>query len=282
MFRHVLVRLHDSPETEFAVGAAVTFAKGYGSTLTGLYVREPYPVHIGPDVTGRALATLSAANVPVITEETEVYAATEGERQARALNTFEAMASAAKVPFRRMIRDGDASDELLVSSVTADLVAMPRGEYDLGAVGSETASIVKRVPHPFLIASETIDAIEHIAVAFDGSAGAVRALAAAADIALNFRQGPPEIVLVEVLPTPDESESHLADAEDYLRLYELPHRCVTLMGAAADQIAAFARDEGVDLLCMGAYGHSALRELVLGSTTHGVIRQRRKPILLCH
>ena len=245
-------------------------------------MREPYPVHLGADAAGRALSTLSDASVPAITVESEVYAASEGERQARALDAFEAIAAKAKVPIYRQVRDGESADKLVEAAVTADLVAMPRGEYDRGAVGSETASIIRSVPHPFLIASEAIDTIARIAVAYDGSPGSVRALAAAADIAKNFRPGPPEIVLVEVLPTNDESGSHLGAAEEYLSLYELPHRSCTLMGSAADAIAALARDEEVDLLCMGAYGHSTLRELVLGSTTHAVIRQRRKPMLLCH
>ena len=37
---------------------------------------------------------------------------------------------------------------------------------------------------------------------------------------------------------------------------------------------------GVGLIVMGAYGHTRIRELILGSTTSHIIRQTRVPVLL--
>lgn len=278
MFRHMVVRLEDSPETEFAVGAALKFAKGYGSTITGLYVREPQSLRMSD----APMAALAANGVPYSTVDEEVYAATEGERQARTLNAFETAARQAGVPFHCDVRSGSAMTTFAESTGTADLVSMPRGEYDRGAIGSEVEVLVKQVPHPFLIASEPVEALRTLAVAYDGSAGAIRALAAAADIARNWRGEPLEIVVIEAVRTADEVGPHLKDAEDYLALYELSCRTRTLVGSPAEVIASFAASEKIDLLCMGAYGHSSLREFLLGSTTHDVVKRRRAPILLCH
>ena len=41
-----------------------------------------------------------------------------------------------------------------------------------------------------------------------------------------------------------------------------------------------AEAEGADLLVMGAYGHSRLREIVLGGATREVLRGARLPVLL--
>ena len=41
-----------------------------------------------------------------------------------------------------------------------------------------------------------------------------------------------------------------------------------------------AAAEGADLLVMGAYGHSRLREIVLGGATREVLRDARIPVLL--
>ena len=51
-----------------------------------------------------------------------------------------------------------------------------------------------------------------------------------------------------------------------------PGAGATLLGAAAA--------EGADLLVMGAYGHSRLREIVLGGATREVLRDARIPVLL--
>lgn len=278
MFRHMLVRLEDSPETEFAVGAALAFAKGYGSTLTGIYVREPQAIRVPES----ARAALAANGVPYSTVDEEVYSATEGERQARTLSAFETAARQAGVPFHCDVRSGAFTSTFAESASVADLVTMPRGERDRGAIGFEMESLVKQVPHPFLIASEGIAALRRVAVAYDGSPGAVRALAAAADIARNWKGEPLEIVVVEAVRSLDEPATHLQAAGEYLALYELPYRTCTLVGKASEVLADFAERDEIDLLCMGAYGHSTLREFVLGSTTHDVVKRRRKPILLCH
>lgn len=43
---------------------------------------------------------------------------------------------------------------------------------------------------------------------------------------------------------------------------------------------AYQRDHGVDLVVMGAYGHSRIRHLLVGSTTTAMIRQVESPLLL--
>ena len=280
MFRNMMVRLQDSPETEFAVGAALAFAKGYGSTLTGLYVRPAEAVIVVPDAIGRTVATLTGG--VATEEEADVYAATEGERQARTVSAFEIMARKAGVPFHCDVRSGAGGQTFADSAATADLVSMPRGEDDRGAIGCEMELLVKSVPHPFLLASEQIVALKRIAVAYDGSPGAMRALSAAADIAMNWTGAPLDILVVEVLSGDQAIGAHLDAAAEYLRVYDLACRTRALAGPAGQAIANFAQSEEIDLLCMGAYGHTTVREYFFGSTTHEVVKRRRKPILLCH
>jgi nucleotide-binding universal stress UspA family protein len=52
--------------------------------------------------------------------------------------------------------------------------------------------------------------------------------------------------------------------------------------AAGDAILAQAADESADLLVMGGYGHSRLRELVLGGATRQLLAQMTLPVLLSH
>ena len=42
------------------------------------------------------------------------------------------------------------------------------------------------------------------------------------------------------------------------------------------------KETGGELIVMGAYDHSRLREVIFGGTTHALIEQRDCPVLLCH
>lgn len=50
----------------------------------------------------------------------------------------------------------------------------------------------------------------------------------------------------------------------------------------ANQLLLRAKETGVDLLVMGAYGHSRAREAILGGATRDVLRQTKIPIFMTH
>jgi nucleotide-binding universal stress UspA family protein len=50
----------------------------------------------------------------------------------------------------------------------------------------------------------------------------------------------------------------------------------------ADKMLSRATDLGVDLIVMGAYGHSRLRETLLGGATRDVLREMTFPVLMAH
>jgi len=52
-------------------------------------------------------------------------------------------------------------------------------------------------------------------------------------------------------------------------------------GQADETIAAQVEAFGIDLLLMGAYGHSRIRSLIIGSTTTEMIRSCKVPVILC-
>jgi len=62
---------------------------------------------------------------------------------------------------------------------------------------------------------------------------------------------------------------------------EVQHAVAPEIGEA-DVLLNTAADKGADLLVMGAYGHSRLRELVLGGVTRSLLRQMTIPLLMAH
>ncbi|MBN9013616.1 MAG: universal stress protein, partial [Rhizobiales bacterium] len=49
-----------------------------------------------------------------------------------------------------------------------------------------------------------------------------------------------------------------------------------------DMILSFGADVGADMLVMGGYGHSRLRERVLGGVTRGILETMTVPVLISH
>ena len=47
-------------------------------------------------------------------------------------------------------------------------------------------------------------------------------------------------------------------------------------------LLSHAADEGVDFIVMGGYGHSRLREFLLGGVTRSILRSMTAPVLMSH
>ncbi len=53
-----------------------------------------------------------------------------------------------------------------------------------------------------------------------------------------------------------------------------------LPGESELVLRQYQQDKGIDLIIMGAYGHSRIRRLLIGSTTTAILRQSVVPVLL--
>ena len=119
----------------------------------------------------------------------------------------------------------------------------------------------------------------HILVAWDGSAVAARALNDA--LPLLRRAGKVELVRITPEGTPPEElpgyniSRHLARHGINAELRMLP--------AASDVSSAllsYAADSGADLLVMGGYGHSRMRQFFFGGTTRDILKSMTLPIFM--
>jgi nucleotide-binding universal stress UspA family protein len=52
--------------------------------------------------------------------------------------------------------------------------------------------------------------------------------------------------------------------------------------AVEDAILSYAADSGADFVVMGGYGHSRLREFILGGVTRGMLASMTVPVLMSH
>lgn len=280
MFRHVLICVSADPADAGPGEAAVQFAAGYGATLKGLFVREPaplaYPLMVDPLVpTIPSPAAMEAFQV-----EVDAHEARQDEAERAARSRFEIGCRDAGVIGEFGVRTGGVSAEAVAAARNVDLVIAGRGGDEASTLGSVAGWMVRHITHPLMIVGERQSGISRIAVAYDASPGAERVLALAADVASNWKHQPVEVCLIHARHGKETQDADLALAERYLNVYNVRHRTLSIEGDAADVIVETAERVDADVLAMGAYGHSLLREVVLGSVTQKVISRWKRPLLL--
>ena len=280
MLRRVMVCLDDRPSGRKGLEAALQFAGGYGATLTGLLIREPASVAAWTSFDGLAPAALTPGGAIALEAVLVDHQTEQDIHEDRVLHMFHEACRARGLPCAWRVSTGFPGEVIPLEARTFDMVVIGRGEKPDDALGSVADSLVRHLSCPVMVVSREPEPLSTIALAFDGSHGADRALALAADVATHWKGDPVAVVLIGVSDGTDRVAEALIEAERYLDVYHLAHRSHIVEGKPADVIPEIARSEKAELLVMGAYGHSRARELLLGSTTRDVIERWTGQLLL--
>jgi len=155
-----------------------------------------------------------------------------------------------------------------------------RGEhadFSKDHLGSNLERVIRAASVPVLVAARAFTPIERVLVAFDGGPSALKAITTMATSPLF--QGC-KCHLVAVTKPDSETAIALKSAEITLKGAGLETTSDVVEGRVEDVIANQVRDFRGQLLVMGAYGHSRIRHLVIGSTTTELIRTCQIPVLL--
>ncbi len=138
--------------------------------------------------------------------------------------------------------------------------------------------VVRSIKRPVLVAPLTPFATpERFVVAFDGSETARRALAMVA--ASPLLQGLPALVAMAAPDTPG-AQQLLREAQAVLRAGGFEVQTALLAGEPDQALPELLHTQGKALLVMGAYGHSRIRQLILGSTTTVLLRLSPVPVVV--
>lgn len=147
-------------------------------------------------------------------------------------------------------------------------------------LGSTFEEVVRRVNRPIIVVPSGCERfyIKRILLAYDGSDKASNALQFVAN-ALEGRGISLELLVVQDSMIPDASAA-MEEARKYLSGRDLEVRYSLLQGEAAPLIHQHAALHQCDMIVMGSYDPSFLRNLLLGSTTDDLIAQAKLPVLL--
>ncbi len=178
------------------------------------------------------------------------------------------------------LRHGGLADTLTELEDEVRLFVLgKRGEhadFAKGHLGSELERAVRAVHRPLLVASREFRPIDRVLIAFDGSATTRKGVEMVSASPL-FRGLEVHVVIVgngeQVARELDWATRTLAGVG-----FNAVARCVE--GEPEGAIGAYVRDQAIDILVMGAYGHSRIRQLIVGSTTTAMLRSCQVPVLL--
>ncbi len=145
-------------------------------------------------------------------------------------------------------------------------------------LGSNMERVVRASSKPVLATNRAYREVKRVVFAYDGGHSCRRALAflerseALAD--LDFR-----LVTVAEDGEEEAASRHLAHAEGRLKEAGYTPMREMLSGEVGTAISDYIEQQDIDLLIMGAYGHSRIRYLLIGSTTTEMMRRCQVPVL---
>jgi nucleotide-binding universal stress UspA family protein len=179
------------------------------------------------------------------------------------------------------LRNDDLIETTLEFEADADIIVIgKRGEAADFAklhLGSNLERVVRSSSKPVLVASRAFKPIKRFLVAFDGGASALKAVD---HIARSPVFSGLEGQLLTVGQDTAEARSKLDTAVSMLKAAGHSVQAEVVSGQADKVISSRVEEGGVDLVVMGAYGHSRIRSLIIGSTTTEMIRSCLIPVML--
>jgi len=204
------------------------------------------------------------------------------ERAETLIDTLRKKLKESGIEFEAKKLEGDPVEVICDISRQVDLVIMgARGDYARWGdrlLGATLESVSRQNHSPLLIAGQVYKDFKSIICAYDRSEPSNTGLKLSANLAEQLNL-PLEVVTIN--DDELEREEILEEARVYLEPYKLESQFRHEAGDPAKTLIQVTQDApDPALLVMGSFGHSRIREAILGSTTVQVMRKANKPILL--
>lgn len=276
MIKTILVGLDGSEHARTARRYALWLGERLGATVIGLHVVDIVSIEgsFFHDISG------SLGFEPYLDFSSKMREVLH-ERGNSLLQEFSDDAAKCGVRADTIMSMGVVANEIAERARTADLVVIGhRGvneKFSTGLLGSTAESVTRKCPKPVFVSTMEFQPVTRPLLAYDGSQRAAAAMHAAAEFCVSLSL---PLTVLTVSKDAETGEKVISDARKYLASYNLTSTCEVQTGHAPEQIVACIRERDFDLLFIGAYGHSRIIEMVLGSTTEYVLRNSSVPVFL--
>ena len=166
---------------------------------------------------------------------------------------------------------------------SCDLVILGKrgeaAEFASGHLGANLERIVRSSHKPCLVTSRQFKPIERVLIAYDDSPSSKKILQFIADSSI-FEGLELHIVTVAKDVSDKRAIARIESAKQLAQQAGFEAICSVIEGHSEKAISKYVNEQEISLLVMGAYGHSRIRHLVIGSTTAQMLRSSHIPVLL--
>jgi nucleotide-binding universal stress UspA family protein len=257
-------------------GSIAALAKGLGCDLHALVLLAKFPK------VANALSSL-LLDVPDMIRSAEARSRKSGDELLHALQVA-VTSTGGNLTSSQAFPGPDVAGEIAAEHARYFDLAMVGVSPDNDVSRNMAEAVVFGAGRPVLLVPETLRSGDprHAVIAWDGSRVAARAVADAALLLGQMRRVTVLCVLNEK-PLPDDDIGDRLAAALKRRGVAADARSIELEDQPiGHSLQGFATDDGAGLLVMGAYGHSRLRDFVLGGATRAIIDDLRMPVLMSH
>ena len=254
--RSILVLADRKPESETRLQAALSLARANRGHLTVL-IDTPIGRYLSTDAMGSGYLAADMVNEAIRSDDAFAEALHKRLMQE-------------DVPYDILRAEDEPTDAIAEAGRLNDVVVLSRGLPFVGEVvlGGGTPVLVVR--------EGTVAPFAKVCVAWDGGDEAAAAIRLALTVLVQASQ-------VYVLNVADSTEGFpVCDAVKYLARHDVKAEVVEIErhGSIEQTLSAAVRELEADLLVMGAYGHSRLREFLLGGVTRYFLEKTSEPAML--
>jgi nucleotide-binding universal stress UspA family protein len=274
--RDILLHMDNSRSCSARLEAAIQVAQTNGAHLAGLYVIQlpvfPYYAEV---------------NIP--REILEAHAKVAKARADAAQKTFIDTTNRAGLSAEWRCVEGEVASHLTVHARYVDLVLL--GQVERDDPESTAPGLIDRVvlgagrpvlTIPYIGMSRPLG--QRVIVGWDASREAVRAI----NDALPLLERAQHVTVLSINPpSGEQGDGDIPSADICLHLARHGVKAEAHQLQAEDieagaMLLSYATDQGADLIVSGAYGHSRLRELVLGGVTRHLVEHMTVPVFMSH
>lgn len=280
--RSVLAPISGHEENDAALVSGLHFARRLGAFVDALHVR-PDPRDAIPLVPDGSVGAVAARIYELAEQDGKERARRARKLYEGACKKARVVTSGAKAAARFRTLVGRAADLVPVRGRVSDLIVfgrVPEAAEPDWRLTLEAALLGSGRPILLLPAEMRERIGRSVAIAWNGSMEAARAARAALPILAKADR-----VLLLTGEKDKAIEPPLTDLAEWLDR----HRIAAEMTPVAlkrwpvgEQLVDEAAKAGADLLVMGAYGHSRMRETIFGGATRSVLNESALPVLMAH
>ncbi|NND83438.1 MAG: universal stress protein [Gammaproteobacteria bacterium] len=275
MYKEIVVCVNEAEGRDNAITAAAAFANQHNAHLLGVYCS------LGED--SPLVPAMGVVSADLIMEAMKQYK----ERRTASKQRFKEITS--EVGCSADWLDDDSVDAPIRAAAYADLIITNQAAKDK-ARGVSNMSLINRLilesGKPVILTPTGWNQTgfgARIALGWDESREAVRAVADA----LPLLQQAEQVDVISINYEGDDDIVDISEISTYLAQRNVAnsfHLQVTSsrLDSPEKVLSNYCDEHDIDLLVIGAYGHTRLREIVLGGVTRHMIRRSKVPLLLTH